>query len=203
MAGRGRPRAFDRDQALRAAMLAFWRRGFEAVSTSELAAGMGISQSSLYAAFGDKQTLFRAAVDFYGDHEGSITRRALARSGPACEAVESLLRESADRFTDASLPAGCMVVLAAANATPDNAAVQTFTAGLRRQEEQALRDRLHAAVLDGELPASTDPAALAAYYHSVLYGLSIQARDGADRACLHAIVDQAMATWPGSARAFG
>lgn len=196
MATRGRPRAFDRDQALRTAMLAFWARGFESVSTTELAGGMGISQSSLYAAFGDKKSLFREAVAYYGEHEGSIARRALAGPGTARQAVEGMLRESADRFTDRALPSGCMVVLAATNATSDNAPVQEFASDLRRRDEGALRDRLAGAVADGELPPAADPAALATYFHSVLYGLSIQARDGRGRAELHAVIDLAMVVWP-------
>lgn len=196
MATRGRPRAFDRDQALRTAMLAFWARGFESVSTTELAGVMGISQSSLYAAFGDKKTLFREAVTYYGEHEGSIGRRALAGPGTARQAVEGMLRECADCFTDRSRPSGCMIVLSATNATAENAAVQEFTSELRRRDEAALRDRLARAVADGELPPEADPAALATYYHSVLYGLSIQARDGRGRAELHAVVDLAMTAWP-------
>ncbi|WP_309111301.1 TetR/AcrR family transcriptional regulator [Saccharothrix sp.] len=196
MATRGRPRAFDRDHALRTAMLAFWARGYESVSTTELAGSMGISQSSLYAAFGDKQSLFREAVAYYGEHEGAIARRALTTSDTARQAVETMLRQSADRFTDRSLPSGCMVVLAATNATAGNAAVQEFASELRRRDEAALSARLARAVTEGELPGHADPGALAAYYHSVLYGLSIHARDGRDRPGLHAIVDLAMKVWP-------
>ncbi|MBY8851920.1 TetR/AcrR family transcriptional regulator [Saccharothrix longispora] len=196
MATRGRPRSFDRDQALRTAMLAFWDRGFESVSTTELASGMNISQSSLYAAFGDKQSLFREAIAYYGEHEGSIARRALAGADTARQAVESMLRQCADRFTDGALPSGCMVVLAATNTTADNAAVQEFASQLRKRDEAALRERIDRAKADGELSPRADAAALATYYHSVLYGLSIQARDGRSREELHTVIDLAMAVWP-------
>jgi AcrR family transcriptional regulator len=197
VATRGRPRAFDREQALRLAMRAFWDRGYEATSINFLASRMGINPPSLYAAFGDKQSLFRSAVELYGENEGSIARRALAGTGTARAAVETMLRESVDRFTDPAMPGGCMVVLSAINCTEANDPVQTYVADLRRRDERALRDRFAQAIADGELRAGADPARLAAYYHSVLYGLSIQARDGAGRERLHGVVDLALESWPG------
>jgi AcrR family transcriptional regulator len=194
MKTRGRPRAFDRAHALESAMRAFWERGYEATSISYLSSVMGINSPSLYAAFGDKQALFRSAVEHYGANEGSIARRALESSGTARSAVETMLRQSVDRFSDPAFPPGCMIVLAAINCTETNP-VQAFLAELRGRDEAALRQRLVRAVTTGELPENTDPGQLAAYYHSVLYGLSVQARDGATRAQLHSIVDLALMAW--------
>lgn len=193
---RGRPRSFDREAALRLAMRAFWQRGYEATSISQLAESMGVHAPSLYAAFGDKEALFRSAVELYGENEGSIARRALADGRTAREAVEMMLRESVERFTNPEFPRGCMVVLAATNTTEPNDSIQLYLSTMRHEAERALRDRIAEAIAAGEIRADADPALLAAYYYSVLYGLSIQARDGGTRAQLDAIVDLALESWP-------
>lgn len=178
-------------------MRAFWERGYEATSISSLAEAMGIKAQSLYTAFGDKEQLYRAALRLYGENEGSIARRALAANDTAYGVVEAMLRESVDRFTDSSMPCGCMVVLSATNTSAPNDVIAEYVADLRRADEQALRDRLAEGVASGELRADVDPDWLAGYYHTVLYGLSIQARDGSSRARLHGIVDMALSMWPG------
>jgi AcrR family transcriptional regulator len=195
MAERGRPRSFDRDAALRRAMTVFWERGYEGVSLSDLTAAMGINAPSLYAAFGCKEALFREAVALYGANEGSIAERALREKKTAREAVEALLRGNAEAYADPKNPRGCMVVLAATNCTPENEDVRAHLSQCRRDAQKMLKRRLDRGVADGDLPGGTDAAALAAFYTTVLNGLSIQARDGASRQQLHAIVDVAMAAW--------
>jgi AcrR family transcriptional regulator len=197
MAERGRPRSFDRNAALRRAMTVFWERGYEGVSLSDLTAAMGINAPSLYAAFGCKEALFREAVALYGANEGSIAERALREKKSAREAVEALLRGNAEAYADPKNPRGCMVVLAATNCTPENEDVRAHLSQCRRDAQKMLRRRLDLGVAAGDLPGGTDAAALAAFYTTVLNGLSIQARDGASRRQLHAIVDVAMAAWDG------
>src|ERR1700686_5925300 len=88
----GRPRSFDLDQALDAAMQVFWRNGYEGASLSALTQAMGINRPSLYAAFGDKETLFRKALDRYDEGPAAYVRDALKQ--PTARAVtQHLLRE--------------------------------------------------------------------------------------------------------------
>ncbi|WP_437733932.1 TetR/AcrR family transcriptional regulator [Sorangium sp. So ce1335] len=195
MVGRGRPRSFDRAAALRRAMEVFWERGYEGTSLSDLTAAMGINSPSLYAAFGCKEALFREAVALYTEVEGAATNRAMREQPTARAAVEAMLRGNAEAYVCPGRPSGCMIVLAATLGTPESEAVRSFLAEVRRGAQDELQRRLDRGVAEGDVPAGTDTAALAAFYTTVLNGLSLQARDGASREALQAIVDCAMAAW--------
>lgn len=195
MSPRGRPRAFDRDEALREAMLLFWENGYECTSMAELTAAMGIGSPSLYAAFGSKETLFREALALYGATYGSLTTRVLAEEPTARAAVEAMLRGNAADYLRPDRPTGCMAVLSALNCShPD---VRGFMVDRRREARELIRRRLRRAIEHGELPAAADIEAMAAFYHATLMSLSLLARDGATETELTAVADGAMAAWPG------
>ncbi|WP_437306380.1 TetR/AcrR family transcriptional regulator [Sorangium sp. So ce388] len=200
MAGRGRPRSFDRAAALRRAMEVFWERGYEGTSLSDLTTAMGINSPSLYAAFGCKEALFREAVSLYNEVEGAAVARAMREEPTARRAVEAMLRGNAEAYVSPGKPSGCMIVLAATLGTQESEAVRSHLAEVRRGALVELQRRLDRGVAEGDLPAGTDTAALAAFYTTVLQGLSIQARDGASREALLAVVDCAMAAWDALAR---
>jgi AcrR family transcriptional regulator len=149
MAERGRPRSFDRAAALKRAMTLFWERGYEATSLSDLTAAMGISSPSLYAAFGCKEALFREAVALYGATEGVGALRLLEEAPTARDAIETMLRRSAERFTQSGRPPGCFAVLGAINCSADNEAVQQHLAQYRAGVTKAVRRRLQRGVAEG------------------------------------------------------
>lgn len=191
---RGRPRSFDRDAALDKAMFAFWERGYEATSISDLTASLGISAPSLYAAFGDKRKLFDEVVVVYGGRYGDFAAVALAEEPTARAAMGRILHEAAEVYTDPAHPPGCMVISAAVNTTSDEVAQ-----ALRVRREAnlvAFESRIRADVAAGVLPAGTDTRALARYAGAVLQGMSQQSRDGAGREELEAVAELAMRAWP-------
>jgi AcrR family transcriptional regulator len=192
MRERGRPRGFDRTEALRRAMEVFWEHGYDGTSIGELTAAMGIRPPSLYAAFGSKEALFREAVALYEEQEGEPTLRAMCDARTAASGVEALLRADVLAYTDPDKPTGCMIVLAATTYTPSTAGIRDFLAEQRRTATAAVRDRLARGQADGDVPPGADIDALAAYVSAVQFGMSLQARDGASREELSAVVDRAM-----------
>ncbi|MFI0721483.1 TetR/AcrR family transcriptional regulator [Streptomyces sp. NPDC021224] len=197
---RGRPRGFDRDEALATATRLFWERGYEATSIGDLTEAMGIRPGSLYAAFGDKKSLFHEVVRVYGDTPtGAFLGRALAEEPTARDAVARMLREAAANYACTSHPAGCLTISAATNVSPQDAEVQTFLCGLRTANIDAFEARLRTAEQAGELPAGTDARSLAAYFAAVLQGMSQRARDGATAQELAATAELALAAWPEAA----
>ena len=196
MAARGRPRTFDPDTALRKALDLFWERGYEGTSLNDLAQAMGIASASIYACFGSKEDLFRKVMALYGTTSGEPPRRALREQPTARAAIHAMLRATADEITRPDTPHGCMLILAAPTGAVENHAVREFLADLRRDMLSTIKDRLARGVTDGDLTApSASLDAIARYYTTLVQGLSVQARDGARRADLEAVVTCAMAAW--------
>ncbi|MDX4954556.1 TetR/AcrR family transcriptional regulator [Delftia acidovorans] len=188
----GRPREFDRDQALERAMLAFWRRGYEGTSMADLVQALGIASARIYAAFGSKQDLFREAVQRYEAGDGGFADRAMAQEPRVRDALARVLRDAVATYTDDAHPLGCMVVTAATNCAEENEAVAAWLAEHRRLRTQSLIDRLQRALDEGELRAGTDVQALGDFYATQLHGISVQARDGVPRERLLAAVQTAL-----------
>jgi AcrR family transcriptional regulator len=196
MATRGRPRTFDPDTALRQALDLFWERGYEGTSLSDLAEAMGIASASIYACFGSKADLFRQVMELYGKTSGAPPRRALGEHPTARAAIHAMLRATADQITRSDAPHYCMLILAAPTGAVENHAIREYLADIRRSQYAAIRDRLVRGVADGDVAASDAGLdTIARYYTTVVQGLSVQARDGADRAELEAVITCAMAGW--------
>ena len=191
----GRPRAFDRDAALQAAMEVFWRKGFLAASMNDLCEAMGIRSPSLYAAFGSKEDLYAQAVARYNEGANLLIWNHID-DGPTVRAgMQKVLLAGAGIVADGGeMPSGCMVTLATggegAGEGPDVAKVG------RDGSLAKLRAGIKRAVASGELPRSTQVDRLARFYQAVVQGMAIQGRDGASRAELEAVAKVAMAAWP-------
>jgi AcrR family transcriptional regulator len=194
-ARRGRPPTFDRAAALAAATRLFWQNGYEATSINDLTQAMGIRPGSLYAAFGDKKALFNEVIEAYGrSPAGEFVWAAMAREPTAFDAFRRILLDAAAMYTDPGTPAGNLLCSAAA-ADVD---VAVYMRDLRNADVDTFEKRLTTARQVGEIPATADPRRLAAYFTTVMHGMSQRARDGATAAELADTADLAMAAWPRS-----
>ena len=177
MSKRGRPRQFDRDAALRAAMKVFWAKGYEGASLDELQSAMGgISPPSFYAAFGSKERLFFEVVDRFNKTIGSRTIEALDGRPTAREGVEAMLREAIDVFCGRDTPPGCPVILGGVHCAPASKAVQDLLRVCRLQVPAVFRKRFERAVAEGDLP-DIDLSPLVSFYATFYLGLPMRAHD--------------------------
>jgi AcrR family transcriptional regulator len=196
MSRTGRPREFDRDEALQRAMRLFWAQGYEGTTLADLQKAMGgITAPSFYAAFGSKQELFREAVELYKKTQGTPVVRALLEGPTARASVEAMLRVAAESVCGQSNPRGCLMLLGGINCTSANKDIEDFLREQRASRQKIIRQRLRRGIDEGDLPASTDVNGLVSFYTSVADGMAIRARHGASRKSLGAIVEYAMAAW--------
>ena len=193
---KGRPREFDADKVLDKALHVFWERGYEGTSLSDLTEAMGIYRPSLYAAFGNKEELFRRALDRYAEKgPGAVHREALAE--PTAKAVvEHLLKSVASSLTDPCNPPGCLAVQGALTCGDAAESIKQELCKRRSAGENDLRQRFERAKTEGDLRAESDPAGLARYVMTVTQGMAVQAAGGASRADLLAVADMALKAWP-------
>lgn len=189
---RGRPRAFDRDEALKAATLTFWRLGYEGTSIADLTAALGITPQSLYAAFRSKAELYRESLAFYGSGLGTMAAPSPFEAPDVIEAFRLFLENSAREFTRLGMPHGCMISTATLTCAIENQEIADHVASLRGKALQRVRDRLEQGVADGQLSSKTDVRALARFIGAIIQGMSVQARDGAGEAELLAVAGLAI-----------
>ena len=191
----GRPRRFDIDAALDQAVEVFWRKGYEGASVSDLTKAMGINRPSLYAAFGNKEALFRQALDRYNDGPAAYVRDALEE--PTARAVvEALLRGAVELLSCPRNPQGCLMVQGALSCGRTANPIRRELASRRAAGEAAIRRRFKRAISDGDLPAHTDAGDLARYVSTVMYGMAVRAAGGASRKELLRVEKMALRAWP-------
>lgn len=197
MSSVGRPRTFDVEAVLEAAMLLFWEQGYEATSLAQLREATGLSSASLYGAFGSKEGLFEKAVEHYVGGPGSVTDVVADEAVSAREAVARLLHGSIDMQTDASHPRGCLVALSGTVRAPGagDAGARAVVAARRATDRARIRACVVRGVAAGELAADTDVDGATSMIHGFLLGISTQVCDGTPARHLHAAADAVLATW--------
>jgi AcrR family transcriptional regulator len=193
---RGRPRSFDRNLAVKAAMELFITKGYDGVSLPDLQKVMGdISPPSFYAAFGSKDALFREVVTLYRQTMGESVMRALEAS-PVQAGIEGMMRAAVDLFRSNGAAPGCLIVLGAVNSTRTSKAAHDLLCEARSEGNEMIRRRLARAVDEGELSKGLPLADIAGFYTTFMQGLAVRARDGATKAAMLSAVSGAMAAWP-------
>src|SRR5687768_4282992 len=185
---KGRPREFDVDEALSAALRVFWTKGYEGASLTDLTAAMGITRPSLYAAFGNKEALFRKALDLYEREKLAYVGEAL-KAPTSRQVVEKLLRGALEMQTSDCNPKGCMRVIGSVSCGPEAESIRADLMARRKSSQDALCARLEQAKADGDLPDGCDVDGLCAYFAAIMQGMSIQAGSGASKKQLEALVE--------------
>jgi AcrR family transcriptional regulator len=180
---------------LEAALKVFWRKGYEGASLSDLTEAMGINRPSLYAAFGDKEELFRRVIDRYIEGPASYVRASLEET-TARGAAEALLQKAIDLLTDPRNPRGCLLVQGALVCGEAAESIREELAARRTAGEAKIRERFERALQDGDLPADANPADLARYLVTVMRGMAVQAAGGTNRTELHRVAELALRVWP-------
>jgi AcrR family transcriptional regulator len=187
----GRPIGFDKEAALDAAMKAFWKRGYEGTSIADLTEVMGLNPPSIYAAFGDKKTLFQLAAKHYADGPAQYQAKAL-REPTLGGGIRALFRNAVEFLTDPEHQSGCMTLTGAMACSVEADSAKELMAEIRRQNEAALRVRLKQARKSGELATEVNIGDYARYLSTLLGGLAIQSASGVSRAEMKRIADIAV-----------
>ncbi|WP_305097302.1 TetR/AcrR family transcriptional regulator [Croceibacterium aestuarii] len=193
VAVRGRPREFDVDDALAAALRVFWTNGYEGSSLTDLTDAMGITRPSLYAAFGNKEELFTRALDLYEREKLAYIREAL--DAPTTKGMVANLLHGAIDLVSGDCR-GCLGVTATVTCGAEDSSIRQHIEGIAANTHRALVERIEKGISAGDFDAPADPEALANYLKTVLQGLSVQARSGMSRSQLESVAQAAVAIWP-------
>ncbi|MFE9062917.1 TetR/AcrR family transcriptional regulator [Streptomyces violaceusniger] len=191
----GRPRGFDADEALERAMLVFWKHGYEGASTANLTNAMGISTTSMYAAFGNKEKLFRKVLERYTEGPSAYLARAMEEP-TALGVATAILTGTIRTTTRPASPHGCLGVQSALTVSDSGQEVRDLLVTWRNDGCRRVRERFQRAVDDGDLPPDTDPGLLARYVTTLAFGIAVQAASGLGRDELQEMADAALRSWP-------
>lgn len=193
MAARGRPRLFDREEALERALNVFWKQGYAATSMSDLTEAMGINSPSIYAAFGSKEALFREAMEYYRVERGSLVTAAIRDAPDAVTGIARMFHLAISSYVREDDPKGCFIAGMGAGGAPEDVSLQAMITALRNERHIEIAHSLKADVAAGRLSKDTPVEALADLYAMLLHGASIAAKDGLSASRLRAACDAALA----------
>lgn len=193
---RGRPRQFDPDEALTAAMRVFWEHGYTGASISILVKAMGLNRGSLYATFGDKEALFHRVMELYEREKTAYMMDALDQ--PTARAVaERLFRGTLALQTNSENPKGSMGIVHSVSHAPGDEAIRTFVMEKSNFWREKLIERMIEAQRQGDFSSTIDAKSLALSLKAASDGLLVAAGTGASEAELSGIVSVFLAMWPG------
>lgn len=196
---RGRPRIFNEEEALDAALALFWRNGYLGTSMTELTNAMGISKPSLYAAFGNKEELYLLALKHYRQKYLTQHSDALAAEPDLRKALQIFLRSIVTMITSPELPGGCMVVNSAtacdASGLPGRV-IEALTETVDPTSFSLTKKRLQDELKQRHLPEGTSIEQLADYFATLMSGMAVMAKVGVSRERLFGIIDHALHVLP-------
>lgn len=192
---KGRPREFCVDNALAAALRVFWSRGYEGASMTDLTEAMGITRPSLYAAFGNKESLFRKALDLY--EREKLDYIGIALDAPTARGVaQALMLGGLENQTSSCEPRGCLGVISSVACGTEAESIRLEVLERGKVARHALHERFERAKQEGDLPSHVDVEGLTGFLFAVLQGIAVQAGAGATRADLERVVETSLMVWP-------
>lgn len=191
----GRHREFDVEEALDAVLCVFWRKGYEGASYADLTKAAGVERPALYAAFGNKEAMFRQALTRYYERYLSYIPEAL-KLPTARQVARHILHCAAELHTRYPDHTGCLGINGVLAGSDEAEPVRQALIDARAAGQAQLRDRFERAKAQGDLPDSANADTLAAFLTAVLHGMAVQAKAGFSHDMLKAIADQALCAWP-------
>jgi len=192
---KGRPREFNTEQALDAAVMAFWRQGYQATSLSDLSNAMSINRPSMYAAFGDKEQLFLKALERYQQTIAGPLSATLQEDVDTKSAISCLLQRTAEIHTDTALPRGCFIVNSTLECCGWSDTLEQKLAEHHALTEAAIYERLQKGQLEGEIAPDRDVHAMAQFYNGVMQGMAVLAKVQPNPIMIRNIAETAMRVW--------
>jgi AcrR family transcriptional regulator len=190
---RGRPREFDVEEALATALRVFWEKGYEGASLTDLTDAMGITRPSLYAAFGNKEALFKRALDLYESEKLAYVGAAL--SAPTARAVvQRMLEGTIDNITS-DCP-GCLGVIVSVSCGSTSSPIQEDVRARALSSRKAMIERIQRAIDEGDFTMPVEAEVMTQYLMTLMQGLAVQAGAGATRGELDQVAAAALAVWP-------
>ncbi|XAZ21815.1 TetR/AcrR family transcriptional regulator [Sinorhizobium sp. B11] len=191
----GRHREFDVEKVLDSALCLFWRKGYEGTSYADLTEAAGIERPALYSAFGNKEALFRKALDRYSERYLDYLPVAL-KLPTSREVAAHILYNAVDLNTRFPNHTGCLGINGAVAGSDEAEPVRQALIDFRAAGQAQLQERFERAKAEGDLPETANTEALAAFIMAMTHGMAVQAKAGFSREMLNAVADQALSTWP-------
>jgi AcrR family transcriptional regulator len=191
----GRHREFDLEKVLDAALCVFWRKGYEGASYADLTEAAGIERPALYSAFGNKEALFRKALDRYSERYLDYIPEAL-KLPTSRQVAAHILYNAVDLNTRFPDHTGCLGINGAVAGSDEAEPVRQALIDFRAAGQAELQERFERAKAEGDLPETANTQALAAFVMAMTHGMAVQAKAGFSRDMLNAVADQALSTWP-------
>ncbi len=192
----GRPRKFDKDAALEKAVELFRRKGYEATSMTDITETLGINRPSVYAAFGNKETLFAQVLAQYIEGPTAYLDEVLSEK-TSKEVVRQLLIQSVDLLTSLEKSTGCLAVMSSVSSELGSVGIRQKIVDSLNRYEKKLVQRFERAIEEGDLPDGSNPQFLSKYVLTIHKGLSVQASNGASKEELYGVVEVLLQGWPG------
>ena len=180
----GRPKQFERIEALTSALEVFWTKGYEATSVQDLVDTMGVNRGSLYNTFGDKHALFVEAVEHYLNDRTSKLIEILSAGRSPLAGIQGFFNMVVDDLTSGNGCRGCLITNAAVELAPHDVEVADVVRRSFKMMERAFRDQLNRAINEGEIPVESDTRMLARFLLTSLHGVVVMSKASAGKALL-------------------